>query len=68
MTQFEIISIILLWIILGTWISYKRNWYKGVGFVNGGKEFFIVLNILFAPFAFIITLLLRLFHEPWEQN
>ena len=68
MTTFEIISLILLWIITGTWISYKRNWYKDFGYESEGQGLHIVLNLLFAPIALIITLCSRLFYEPWKTE
>jgi hypothetical protein len=68
MTTFEIISLILLWVIVGFWISYKRNWYKDFGYEEDGQGFCIGLNIIFAPIVLVITLCSRLFYEPWEQN
>ncbi len=68
MTTFEIISLILFWVIIGTWISYKRNWYKGFGYEIDGQAFCIALNIIFAPIALVIILCLRLFVEPWETE
>ena len=67
MITFEIMSIILLWVIVGTWISYKRNWYKGFDYNNGyGTP--VIFNIVFAPISLIITLCSRLFYEPWQKN
>lgn len=68
MTTFEIISLILLWIIVGVWISYKRNWYKDFDYEDDVHVFCIGLNILFSPIALVFVLCSRLFIEPWEQN
>lgn len=68
MTAFEIISLILLWVIVGVWISYKRNWYKGFDYQDDGQGFCIGFNIIFAPIALVITLCSRLFIEPWQKN
>lgn len=73
MTPFEIISLILLWVIVGVWISYKRNWYKDLRnshkynrAVDRGDA--IATNIMLAPLVLLIVLIFRLFVEPWEQN
>jgi hypothetical protein len=68
MTAFETISLILLWVITGIWISFKRNWYKDFGYETDGQGFCIALNLLFAPIVLVFTLCSRLFIEPWEKN
>ena len=54
MTHYEIFLTTIIWIIVGIWIAYKRDWYN----MNCGDayEINVTLSIIFAPINLIITI------------
>lgn len=67
MTALEIILLIILWVIIGTWISYKRNWYKGE-YCPSDKDECILMNIVFAPLVLIIVLFKYFILGTWNEK
>ena len=58
-TELEQIFIIIFWIILGAWISYKKDWYYGDGFM-------VFITVLISPLAFIITFFKQYMYNGWK--
>lgn len=58
--------IVLLWIILGVFISYKANWYEDND--NYFKEPVIMVTIILAPFVFAWDIFNRMFLQKWHKN
>ena len=67
MTNLEQILITILWLLLGLWISYKRNWYVNsieFGYVN---EINVICNLLFAPLTILIALYDEFINTNWRK-
>lgn len=64
MTPLEIILTAIIWIIVGCWISYKKNWYMD-DYYN--REENIFTNIVLAPFVLFIVILKKYFiNSKWQ--
>jgi hypothetical protein len=57
-----VLLIIILWIITGIWISFKRDWYIDD---KDDAEIAVILNVMFAPIALIIALFRVFFVNGW---
>lgn len=69
MTALEIFLSIILWIIIGLWISYKRNWYQDcedLEFDPRDPLTFVFLNVLASPLAFVISLFKEYINKKWD--
>lgn len=60
-----VLLIIILWVITGVWISFKRDWYDCEYNAKDEREIAIALNIMFAPIALIIALFRVFFVNGW---
>ena len=68
MTTLEIILSTILYISLGLWITYKRNWYNGMT-LDAGERFFInVLAIALMPLNIIIVIFRGLLLREWDND
>jgi len=69
MTALEIFLSIVLWIIIGLWISYKRNWYQDYKDLNDGdKAGAIVANIVLMPLLLLRTIFFEYLNDDWEKS
>ena len=65
----ENIQTIIIWIIIGSWISYKRNWYdKHRGDDDLPQEILILVTVVFAPIALCFAIFERLILKKWSDN
>ena len=70
-TYLEIILLALLWIFLGCWICYKRNWYKEgfSGYSNSGEtELRCVGAVLLMPFNLIWNFIVMFIYQDWKNE
>lgn len=71
-TYLEIILLALLWIFIGCWICYKRDWYKKgfSGYANnsGEQELRCLCAVVFMPFNLIWTIIITYIYEDWNNN
>lgn len=51
MTTLEIVLISIIWMFIGLFISYKREWYQ----LEQEPGVSVVCNMLFAPISLIIS-------------
>ena len=65
MTILEIIQTVAIWIIIGAWICYKRNWYEHEGL---DQWLAIFLTILFLPLTLIIALGREFIGRDWTYH
>lgn len=64
MTLNEIL-IAILWVIVGFWIAYKRNWYKYAG---DDQRFIIWATVIFAPISLIIAFFSVMVIGKWQND
>lgn len=64
MTPLEITLIIILWLITGCFISYKRKWYTP----SDDIELNVTFTILFAPIALVIALFKEFILDDWNNQ
>lgn len=64
MTILTDILIVILWIILGNFISYKRKWYS----TYEVPEMFIIINMMFSPIALLIALFNEFIWKDWSNS
>lgn len=60
MTPLEIIFTIILWIITGLWVAYKREWCQYEEYQMLPTELVCVMCVIFAPIVFV-TAFVRVF-------
>jgi hypothetical protein len=60
----------ILWVILGFWISYKRNWYEIFKGDDDDWTQFIVICIVVAaaPLCLIIAFVREMLLDNWNNN
>lgn len=70
MSTLEITLITILWIVLGLWISFKRNWYFVPPESNDSswEQIPIWGNILFCPIALLIALCRQFIFNKWDNE
>jgi hypothetical protein len=63
------IQTIFIWVVVGTWICYKRNWYKDAGeFISDDTPNFVCcVTIIFAPIALVIALFDVFIKNSWKK-
>lgn len=65
----EIVQEIFIWVVVGVWISYKRNWYKDNIYSNQDeRNICIGVNIIFAPIALVIALFDIFIKGSWKKD
>ena len=68
-TYLEIILLALLWIFLGCWICYKREWYKdGFNGYDGEQQFRCIGAVVLMPLNLIWTLIITYIYEDWNNE
>ena len=69
MTALEIFLSIVLWVIIGLWLSYKRNWYQEHNELPGpDKGLAVFLNIIFMPLVLLYTIFFEYLNDDWGKN
>ncbi|HND46750.1 MAG TPA: hypothetical protein PLC61_10190 [Chitinophagales bacterium] len=63
-------TVVLLWIIIGLWINYKRNWYKDFHENTEGISpgFACTVSFVFAPINLLIVLYEEFINKDWDNN
>lgn len=61
----ETILIAILWVIVGFWIAYKRNWYEYAG---DDQKFIIWVTVIFAPISLIIAFFSVMIIGKWQND
>jgi hypothetical protein len=64
MTTLFILQSVIIWSIIGVWISYKRDWYPD----DFDSILKIVLNIFFMPIALIIAFSREFIAREWTYH
>jgi TRAP-type C4-dicarboxylate transport system permease small subunit len=58
-----------LWIIVGCWIAYKRNWYSNFnGYDSPPAGLAIFVCIFFAPISLLIAFFREMVFDSWNNN
>lgn len=70
MTSLEIFLLIVLWVIIGAFICYKRDWYSTYDGVNTppSQGVAIFIAVLFMPINFGIVFFKRMLLEKWDNS
>lgn len=58
---------IIIWIALGFFICFKRDWYKQDESEDMPLELICFFAIVFMPINFCIVFYKRFFHEKWNN-
>lgn len=66
MTTLEFVLITIIYIAIGLWISYKRDWYVGWCDDLGWQGFVNIVSIAFMPINLIIVLIKEFFIRKWK--
>lgn len=64
MTTLEIVLIGVLWVFVGIFISYKRDWYK----YEEENEITVFTNILLAPGVLAVSFIRVYCIDKWNNN
>lgn len=56
---------VIIWLILGLFICYKRNWYEADEI---DPTFTCIIAIVFAPINFIVVFFKLFFLNKWEDK
>jgi TRAP-type C4-dicarboxylate transport system permease small subunit len=68
MTLNEIL-IAILWVIVGCWISYKRNWYADFANDEEWPQGVVIgIVIMSAPLCLIIAFFKEMVFDSWNNN
>jgi hypothetical protein len=59
---------IILWIIIGVWVSYKRNWYDKYGYDDPPSGVYIAMSILLGPLALFIAFFREMVFRKWDNE
>ncbi len=59
--------IAFIWLIVGIWICWKRNWYKDA-YNTGGNEVVCVFAVIGAPINLVITLIRVYCAGQWDNR
>jgi surface polysaccharide O-acyltransferase-like enzyme len=64
-----VIETILLWVIVGVWICYKRNWYEHINSYNEDTtaNFVCGCTIVFAPISLLLALFDVFIKNNWKK-
>jgi hypothetical protein len=68
MTALEIVCVIALWLIVGFWICYKRDWYRDPSDSQADEDqnaFKCTINVIFAPLSLIIAFIVVFIYDDW---
>lgn len=70
MTGLEMVLMVIIWVIVGCWISYKRDWYNGVKSpeMDPPQELSIAMNIFLAPIALLIAIFREFIQSDWKKS
>ena len=68
MTTLEIILSTILYISLGLWITYKRNWYNGMRQDNAERFNINLLAVVLMPLNLIIVIFRELILREWDND
>lgn len=65
----EILQSIFIWVVIGVWICYKRNWYKHLASYGGDStpNFVCGCSIVFAPFALTLAFFDVFIKNNWKN-
>jgi hypothetical protein len=66
----EIVQSIFIWVVIGVWICYKRNWYKDTydNFSDTTPNFVCGCTIVFAPIALILAFFDVFIKNSWKKD
>jgi hypothetical protein len=66
LTILDMVLIGIIWIILGCWIGYKREWY---GYAMSDEQSMRVIGgIIFAPINLIVVIFRIMIMEKWDNQ
>jgi len=62
--------IAILWVIVGFWIAYKRNWYTKWfdGVDSPPASLAILVCVVFAPVSLIIAFVREMLIDKWNND
>lgn len=61
--------IAILWVIVGSWVAYKRNWYESYKNSEETPQFLLILvTIIGAPVALAIAIFEEMVLDSWNNT
>lgn len=60
------IQTIFIWLVVGTWICYKRDWYRDTHIDT--PNFICTVSIIFAPIALLIAFFDVFIKNSWKKD
>lgn len=67
MTGLEIILSIILYIALGLWIAFKRNWYEYQADDTEGQFWLSLISVVLMPINLIIVFVREFIIAEWDN-
>lgn len=61
-----IIETAIIWVVIGFFINYKRNWYLHLNSIDANFQQW--MNVVFAPIALLIALYNVFINDKWKNG
>ena len=58
---------IIIWIIIGIWVAYKRNWYDEYRNDDPPSGVFIIFSVCLGPIALLIAFFREMVFKKWKN-
>ncbi len=70
MTALEIVFLGIIWLFVGLFICYKRNWYKDTSEINDEIPIQIIclVNIILTPLSLFIAFIREMIIDEWNNT
>lgn len=68
MTALEIIFMMIIWVFVGSFICFKRDWYKPWNTYDTSSSLYCTFTIVFAPIALLIAIFREMILDDWNNK
>lgn len=58
---------IIIWIIIGVWVAYKRNWYDKQEYEDPPAGVYIFMSAVLGPIALLIAFFREMVFKKWDN-
>jgi uncharacterized membrane protein len=59
---------IIIWIIIGVWVSYKRDWYDKQEYEEPPSLVYILMSVVLGPVALLIAFFREMVFKKWDNE
>ena len=56
---------VIIWIIIGVWVAYKRNWYDKFEYVD--PPVYVFMSVALGPIALLIAFFSEMVFKKWDN-